>query len=204
MKQIKYLWTIYYNEIMGVVSISSLIVALWALLRVSQLEELALDLRKHEVPKNLSDAAVALVDLTELLKKGVISTPDELKKPVFRRGVITDEGSRPNKDSVSIIPLPSSSPLPKPKNPSKVDRIKRSEWVVQVASQTSLEAAQVVFERLKNRFPNILSERSMSVQKANVNGSVFYRIRVQTSSRADANELCSNLNKAGGSCFVTR
>lgn len=92
-------------------------------------------------------------------------------------------------------------PAPKPAAPAPAAR--KSEWVVQVSSQRTPEAAQSSFNNMRNRFA-ALQGRAMSIQRANVNGSTFYRVRVQTESRDDANRLCSNLATAGGSCFVTR
>ncbi|MEO1142863.1 MAG: SPOR domain-containing protein, partial [Pseudomonadota bacterium] len=109
--------------------------------------------------------------------------------------------------------IPTASPLPKPK-PKPVAKPKpapatntaavaKSEWVVQVSSQTTPEAAQSSFVNMRNRF-SALQGRAMSIQRANVNGTTYYRVRVQTASRNDANQLCANLKSAGGSCFVTR
>lgn len=123
--------------------------------------------------------------------------------------------------SSQAIGVPNASPLPKPEpvakqpKPAPVQRVAttqtqtqsqpvaRSEWVVQVASQTSPEAAQASFQKMRQRY-SALQNRSMSVQRAAVNGTTYYRVRVQTASRNDANQLCSRLTSQGGSCFVTR
>ncbi len=113
--------------------------------------------------------------------------------------------------STGSLGVPEASPLPKPKpvevaavkpKPAK-PAVRKSEWVVQVSSQRSPEAAQSSYSNLRNRF-SALRGRSMSIQRANVNGSTFYRVRVQTASRNDANKLCGSLKSSGGSCFVTR
>ena len=118
------------------------------------------------------------------------------------------------------ITVPSASPLPKPvvkPKPAPVKKVaaapkpkavtpaptRKSEWVVQVSSQRTPEAAQSSFVNMRNRF-SALQGRAMSIQRANVNGTTYYRVRVQTASRDDANQLCSRLASAGGSCFVTR
>ncbi|MEM9329765.1 MAG: SPOR domain-containing protein [Pseudomonadota bacterium] len=122
-------------------------------------------------------------------------------------------------NSTGQIAVPEASPLPKPAPAPKpvetaaatptpdpapaATSVRRSEWVVQVSSQRSPEAAQASFQNLRSRF-NVLQGRSMSIQRANVNGATFYRVRVQTASRNDANQLCASLQASGGSCFVTR
>lgn len=118
------------------------------------------------------------------------------------------------------LQIPTASPLPKPvvqpkpeparqvaaapnPAPAPAPATRKSEWVVQVSSQRSAEAAQQSFNTMRNRF-SALQGRAMSIQRANVNGETYFRVRVQTSSRADAGQLCSNIAAAGGSCFVTR
>lgn len=79
------------------------------------------------------------------------------------------------------------------------------EWAVQLASQRSQEDAQATFQNLKRRFPAVLGNQQMSVQRADVEGKgVFFRVRVTAATREDANTICQNLRAAGGSCFVTR
>ncbi len=117
------------------------------------------------------------------------------------------------------IKIPSASPVPKPivkakpkpvkvaaaPKPKKVAPapVRKSEWVVQVSSQRSPEAAQSSFSSMRNKY-SALQGRAMAIQRANLNGKTYYRVRVQTASKSDANQLCSSLASAGGSCFVTR
>lgn len=80
-----------------------------------------------------------------------------------------------------------------------------SEWKVQVSSQRSADAAERSYQNLKRRFSSLLSPRSVSIQRAVVQGKgTFFRVKIPANSRADANRLCSRLKSAGGSCFVTR
>jgi hypothetical protein len=79
------------------------------------------------------------------------------------------------------------------------------EWAVQLASQRSAEDAQATFQNLKQKFPNVLDGKPMSVQRAEVSGKgVFYRVRVPTQTKEEAVALCDELKSAGGSCFITR
>jgi len=80
-----------------------------------------------------------------------------------------------------------------------------TQWTVQVSSQRSDDAAQSSYGNLKRRFSSLLSDRSVSVQKADVEGKgTFYRVRIPASSKSDAISLCESMKSAGGSCFVTR
>jgi hypothetical protein len=78
-----------------------------------------------------------------------------------------------------------------------------SEWVVQVSSQRSEAAARQSFNNMQRKY-SALNNRSMQVQEAQVNGATYYRVRVQTSSKSDATQLCTSIANAGGNCFVTR
>ncbi|MCC0019765.1 MAG: SPOR domain-containing protein [Nitratireductor sp.] len=79
-----------------------------------------------------------------------------------------------------------------------------SEWKVQVASQRSQEAAKASYDNLRRRFASIFDGRQASIESAQVNGSTFYRVKIPSASKSDANEFCSRLKAAGGSCFVSR
>lgn len=140
-------------------------------------------------------------------------------KPVETQ-TITKPNAIDGAKTTGDIKIPSASPLPKPvvkaqpapakkvaaapkPKPAAPAPVRKSEWVVQVSSQTTPEAAQASFANMRNKF-SALQGRAMAIQRANVNGTTYYRVRVQTESRADANQLCSRLAAAGGNCFVTR
>lgn len=80
-----------------------------------------------------------------------------------------------------------------------------SAFSVQIASVPSRDGAQAQATSLQQRFPNLLGGRGISIQQAEIEGrGTFYRVRVAAQSRSDANSLCENYKRAGGSCFVTR
>ncbi|MEM7067497.1 MAG: SPOR domain-containing protein [Pseudomonadota bacterium] len=173
-----------------------------------------------EVPE--VPAAPAVPATTEVASntatEGVVATPKPVEIVTIKKPEAID-GAKTTGD----LAIPVASPLPKPapkpaptpqpvqtaaatqveQQPAAPASVRKSEWVVQVSSQRSPEAAQASFQNLRNRFSS-LQGRAMAIQRANVNGSTFYRVRVQTESRADANTLCNSLKASGGSCFVTR
>ncbi|MDN2583777.1 SPOR domain-containing protein [Aquibium sp. ELW1220] len=80
-----------------------------------------------------------------------------------------------------------------------------SEWVMQIASQPSPEGAQASYADLSRRFASVLNGRGVNIVKAEIAGKgTFWRVRIPTGSRADANALCERYKAAGGSCFVSR
>ena len=115
----------------------------------------------------------------------------------------------PAPQPVAPAPAPQTQPVQlasnQPEAPATTAPVRASEWVVQVSSQRSAEAAQSSYANLRSRFPAIFEGRSMSIQRAAVEGKgTFHRVRIQSSSRNDAIQFCERLKASGGSCFVTR
>ncbi|WP_165814607.1 SPOR domain-containing protein [Labrenzia sp. 011] len=78
-------------------------------------------------------------------------------------------------------------------------------YIVQVTSQRTAAAASDAYSSLQRRFPAILGNRQAVVVTADLGDrGVFYRARIPTGSRDDANALCESLQAAGGDCFVRR
>jgi len=106
-------------------------------------------------------------------------------------------------------PLNLTSPAAQPANPAPAQpagaTIARGTYIVQVSSQRSESQAQAAYDGLQRRYPAILGSRSPVIQAANVEGrGTFYRVRIPTGSRDEANRLCESLKSAGGDCFVRR
>ena len=165
---------------------------------------------KPSVPKPVETAlnTVTIGDTANVavnpVETQVITKPDAIDGAKTTGDITIPSASPLPKPVVKAQPAPAkkvaAAPKPKPVAPAPV---RKSEWVVQVSSQTTPEAAQASFANMRNKF-SALQGRAMAIQRANVNGTTYYRVRVQTASRADANQLCSRLAAAGGSCFVTR
>ena len=78
------------------------------------------------------------------------------------------------------------------------------QYVVQVSSQRSQEAAQATYRTLQRQYPSVLGPYSADIQRAQVQDrGVFYRVRVGPfAARSEAVDLCNQLKASGGSCFV--
>ena len=74
--------------------------------------------------------------------------------------------------------------------------------VVQLGSFPSEAAANKAWTMQAKRF-DYLANLGKSVQKADVNGRTFYRLRVNAGSASAAQELCGKLKVAGEGCLVT-
>ncbi len=81
-----------------------------------------------------------------------------------------------------------------------------SGYVVQLSSQRSEEQAQAAFNGLKQRFPELLGNRTPNIQRADLGDrGIYYRVRVgPMADREGAVQFCEQLKSSGGSCFVTR
>jgi len=78
-------------------------------------------------------------------------------------------------------------------------------WGVQLIGSPSQASALASFQQLQKAHKNLLmAYQPLVIQsKVGTSGS-WYRVRVATDSRADAERLCSGLRAAGGSCLVQR
>ena len=89
--------------------------------------------------------------------------------------------------------------------PAPAATAQSSEWSMQIASQPTPEGAQASYADLSRRYAAVLNGRGVNIVKAEIAGKgTYWRVRIPTSSRADANTLCERFKAAGGSCFVSR
>jgi len=79
-------------------------------------------------------------------------------------------------------------------------------YAVQLSSRRSQSEAETAFRGLKAKFPSQLGSRQSIIRKVDLGKKgVYYRAMVGPFATSDeANQLCSKLKAAGGSCFVQR
>jgi hypothetical protein len=79
-------------------------------------------------------------------------------------------------------------------------------YAVQVLSQRNEEEVQSSFRALQAKYPKLLGGREPTVRRADLGAKgVYYRAMVGPFASAEqANELCSSLKVAGGSCIVQK
>jgi hypothetical protein len=81
----------------------------------------------------------------------------------------------------------------------------KSGWGVQLVGSPSQATALASFQQLQRTYKSLLETRQPFVIQSRVGTSAFwYRVRVATDNRTDAERLCSGLRAAGGSCLVQR
>lgn len=104
--------------------------------------------------------------------------------------------------STTVVPAPTTTqPAVQPTAPAAV-----GDFVVQVSSQRSEEAARTAFSGLQRRFPSVLGSQSPDIARADLGTrGVFYRVRVgPMETRVAAADFCQSLKNAGGDCIVAR
>jgi hypothetical protein len=78
-------------------------------------------------------------------------------------------------------------------------------WGVQLVGGSSQSSALASFQQLQKAYKNVLEARQPLVIQSRVGTSGFwYRVRVATDSRIEAEKLCSGLRAAGGGCLAQR
>lgn len=76
-------------------------------------------------------------------------------------------------------------------------------FYVQLASQRSVETAQATASSLQSKYPTVLGNQTIDINRVDLDDKgIYFRVRVPTSSLAEANALCSSLKSSGGDCFV--
>jgi hypothetical protein len=78
-------------------------------------------------------------------------------------------------------------------------------WGVQLVGSPSQASALASFQQLQRAYRRLLEPRQPLVIQSRVGTNGFwYRVRVATETRAEADNLCSGLRAAGASCLVQR
>lgn len=79
-------------------------------------------------------------------------------------------------------------------------------WSIQVAGNVRRDAAIRQWQRVRARFPSLLSGHEPSISRAR-SARVprgIYAVRIGSDSRKEADTICDRLRKAGGACVVMR
>ena len=87
----------------------------------------------------------------------------------------------------------------------QVAAIQKGDYVIQLASVTSSDAASKEWSRLQKTFPSLLGDMALSVQQATVNGTLYHRVQTGPfPSRATAQDMCAQIKAKNQACIVQR
>jgi len=104
-------------------------------------------------------------------------------------------------------PKPTAKPAPKPAAKATTDngpKIRRSDWLLQLAAFRTLEGAQTAWARLKKNKADLLGDLSADYQKVDIKGQgSFHRLRVGPfADKASATKRCDRLKAANQDCLL--
>jgi len=77
-------------------------------------------------------------------------------------------------------------------------------WGVQLIGSPSQASALASFQQLQRAYKLLETRQPFVIQSKVGTSGFWYRVRVATDSRGEAEKLCSGLRAAGGSCLVQR
>ena len=78
-------------------------------------------------------------------------------------------------------------------------------WNIQLVSTSTETAAKTEWETLSKKYPSILGGHSHTINKTDVNGKTYYRLRVSNlSTSEEATKICNQLKAYKVSCFVVK
>lgn len=81
--------------------------------------------------------------------------------------------------------------------------VEDGDFVIQLASVTSDEAAKTEWARLRKSFPDLLGDMNLAVQRATVKGTEYHRVQTGPfPSRATALDMCAQLKAQNQPCIV--
>ena len=95
---------------------------------------------------------------------------------------------------------------PEPQPVNIVQRVAAT-WIALLTGNWSQQRAYTVYASLQKKYPKVLGQRSPTVRVAKASGkrsAPKTLVRLMAESRAEAEQLCSRLREAGGSCTVQR
>ncbi len=87
----------------------------------------------------------------------------------------------------------------------QVAAIQKGDYVIQLASVTSSDAASKEWSRLQRTFPSLLGDMDLAVQEATVKGTLYHRVQTGPfPSRATAQDMCAQIKAKNQACIVQR
>ena len=125
------------------------------------------------------------------------------------RGGATPASPAPSATIASLTADPSPSDAAPPPRPARKPNdtaagapAAAGGYGLQVASSPVEADANAAFAKLKKKYPAQLGPYTATVHKADTGDKPVYRVRVGGMSQDEAKALCTQLQTAGGSCFV--
>jgi transglycosylase-like protein with SLT domain/sporulation related protein len=81
------------------------------------------------------------------------------------------------------------------------------QWGVQLAAGFSRDKALAMYGRAVSHLSSVIGDRDPSILTSRLRSrgpAMFYQVRFGADTRAEADDLCNRIRRAGGACFVLR
>jgi transglycosylase-like protein with SLT domain/sporulation related protein len=151
---------------------------------------------------------------------GTGGMPSETRNYVYAiTGSSVDEWAKAGKGGKQVERMPTSSCrelmalLKEAPNPfiagleQRVTLAAARQWGVQLAAGFSRDKALAMYGRAVSRLSSVIGDRDPSILTSRLRSrgpAMFYQVRFGADTRAEADDLCNRIRKAGGACFVLR
>lgn len=146
----------------------------------------------------VEDAPVRKVKTSKILP---VPENRPVDQPVTVVGTVTDQG-QVQETEAKQQEVASVDPAEKP---AETAAVPTGGYVIQIASLPSEAEAQSSYSKLSTKFASVIGGRGVDIKRAEVkNKGTYYRVRIPAGNKQEAQALCSQYKKAGGSCLVSK
>ena len=104
---------------------------------------------------------------------------------------------------VAAVAPEASAPVEAPVTTATVSNAAVGGFSVQLGVRTSAKEAQTAFREMQGKYSQLAGKPEL-IRQAEVNGKTIFRVRVGPLAKAEATSLCTELQGAGGQCFVAK
>lgn len=149
---------------------------------------------------DVEDAPVRKVKTTKITPVPEIRPVDQ---PVHVVGRVTDQGTV--QDAAESKPQQVALADQNAETPVETTPLPAGSYVIQIASLPSEAEAEASYSKLSSKFGGIIGGKGVDIRKAEIkNKGTYYRVRIPAGSKQEAQNLCAQYKKAGGSCLVSK
>ncbi|MCJ2041421.1 SPOR domain-containing protein [Methylobacterium sp. E-041] len=104
---------------------------------------------------------------------------------------------------VAAVAPEAAVPVEAPATTATVSNAAVGGFSVQLGVRTSAKEAQTAFREMQGKYSQLAGKPEL-IRQAEVNGKTIFRVRVGPLAKAEATSLCTELQGAGGQCFVAK
>jgi len=157
---------------------------------------------KQEAPQQVAQGGGLEAPATPA-KSGSSTQPEATPTAPAPAAAASPPAAAPSASPAPAAPAATAAEKPAKKAASR----EAGDWHVQLGAVRSAEEAQHEWARLQDKYPDLLGQLSLNIQRVDLGSGkgVFYRIRGgELSDRAQANALCDKLKAQSVGCLAVR